>query len=55
MSRPRPVARASISDASVAVASMVPVMKSTIDSPNRVGGASGSPVTLRNPASACIR
>ena len=34
---------------------IVPVMKSTIDKPNRVGGPSGSPVSSMKPASACIR
>jgi hypothetical protein len=32
-----------------------PVMKSTIDSPKRTGGPSGSPVRVMKPASACIR
>ena len=40
---------------SSANAMVMPVMKSTIDRPMRVGGLSGSPVRCRKPASACIR
>ena len=43
------------SPASSAIAAVVPVIRSMIDKPKRAGGLSGSPVTDRYPASACIR
>ncbi len=47
MSRPTPVARACVTPASRAKAAVSPVMKSTMDSPKRAGGPSGSPVSER--------
>jgi crotonobetainyl-CoA:carnitine CoA-transferase CaiB-like acyl-CoA transferase len=44
---------AALRDANPAI--IVPVMKSTMESPKRVGGVPGSPVSARKPASACIR
>jgi hypothetical protein len=52
---PRPLARAPTTPETSAKPAINPVIMSTTDKPNRAGGPSGSPVTLRYPASACIR
>src|SRR5690606_14791231 len=54
-SRPVPLWRAPRTADTRPSAAVVPVIKSMMDSPNRDGGPSGSPVSDRYPASDCIR